>query len=161
MGFPTVIFEGIFFLTLTAILWLISFSISPHHNFALKCCNNNCIIKVSPQCVSLLMFKVTMQAKTFITIPAFIGLITTVFNMVSNYAIFLYKTFITVIASIDFLILVYALILFHLKLLKKLFTKVTLIWFFPSVYQLMLFHILFLCKNFNIHIAFVGFSNVN
>ena len=50
--------------------------------------------------------------------------------MMSHYIIFvLYKTFITVIKSIDFLPFVYSLILFHLIFLKKLYTKVTLIWF--------------------------------
>ena len=53
------------------------------------------------------------------------------FFMMSHYIIYLYKTFITEIASVDFLSLVYSLILFHLKFLKKLFTKVTLIWFSP------------------------------
>ena len=43
---------------------------------------------------------------------------------------FLYKTFITVITSIEFLTLVYFFILFHLKFLKKLYKKVTLIWFY-------------------------------
>ena len=49
--------------------------------------------------------------------------------MISHYMIFLYKKYITVITSIDFLILVYSLLLFHLKFLKKLYTKGTLTWF--------------------------------
>merc|ERR1712030_130383 len=72
------------------------FGISPHHNFVLKCCNNNCI---------------------------FIWLIPTVFSMVSHHIIFLNKIFITVLISIDFLPLVHSLILLLSEISQKPFLQ--------------------------------------